>query len=211
MADTKNLNFDLVEIAKYFELNYNESRELLNDWLQAEYVLDEFDTRVINDLYDDIVDTGEYMNEEELKAKMVSFVFYAAKIQEHKKIRVFYERAMSGVVNNMPLSVVCDCLIATPRINAPDIPYFFLQEFKKAKGEKKDPEAQMLIAMLIAQQKNNDNKPIFGGYLLGTGWHFTTLVGKDYCISRRFEATEKHNLLKIVYILRRLKEFILQR
>ena len=84
-------------------------------------------------------------------------------------------------------------------------------KFKKAKGEKKDPEAQMLIAMLIAQQKNNDNKPIFGGYLLGTGWHFTTLVGKDYCISRRFEATEKHNLLKIVYILRRLKEFILQR
>jgi hypothetical protein len=51
--------------------------------------------------------------------------------------------------------------------NTPDSPYFFLQEFKKKRGENRndkpfDPEAQMLKAMLIAQNLNNDGKIIYG-------------------------------------------------
>jgi hypothetical protein len=109
------------------------------------------------------------------------------------------------------LSVICDCLVATPLVKAPDMPYFFLQEFKKSKGEKKDPEAQMLIAMLIAQAKNNDEKPIYGGYLIGTGWHFTTLIGKDYCVSKKYEASTKEHLLGIICALKNLKQLILNR
>lgn len=131
----------------------------------------------------------------------------------------FYERSLSGTVKDAPLAVICDCVIATPRVNTPDIPYFFLQEAptrpspkgKEKKNKKKDPEAQMLIAMLIAQQKNNDNKPIYGGYLLGTGWHFTTLIGNDYCVSHRLEVSVKSHLLQTIYILRQLKTLILER
>jgi hypothetical protein len=211
MKEQKNFNFDLLEISKYYDLSYNEGCGHLTEWLSAKFELDAFEMRIVNDLFEEISYSGEYMNEEELKAKMVGLVFYVSKVQERKKIDVFYERAMSGVVKDMPLNVICDCLVATPRINAPDVPYFFLQEFKKSKGEKKDPEAQMLIAMLIAQHKNNDNKPIYGGYLLGTGWHFATLIGNDYCISKRMDATEKQNLLQIIYVLKQLKELILIR
>ena len=93
--------------------------------------------------------------------------------------------------------------------NTPDSPYFFLQEFKKKRGEKKDPEAQMLTAMLIAQHLNNDGKIIYGGYLIGHNWHFALLDGKQYVTSRQYDATEKHDLLQIVFILRKLKELIL--
>ncbi len=171
----------------------------------------DFELQIIDDLHEEVAESGEYMNEEELKAKMVSLIFYVAKLKERKKIAVFYERSLSGTVKDAPLAVICDCVIATPRVNTPDIPYFFLQESKKSKGEKKDPEAQMLIAMLIAQQKNNDNKPIYGGYLLETGWQFTTLIGNDYCVSHRLEVSVKSHLLQTIYVLRQLKTVILER
>jgi hypothetical protein len=102
-------------------------------------------------------------------------------------------------------------MVATPVVNTPKKPFFFLQEFKRKKGDKKDPEAQMLIAMLIAQHENNDNQPVYGGFVIGTSWQFTTLVGKHYCVSSVYEATKKEDLLQIVYILRKLQQLILDR
>ena len=58
---------------------------------------------------------------------------------------------------------------------------------------------------------------VAGGLLAGTGafamyvGFLTTLVGKDYCVSRPFDATDPSALLQIVFILRALKEFILNR
>lgn len=65
--------------------------------------------------------------------------------------------------------------------------------------------------MLIAQHNNADNKPIYGGFLVGRSWCFTTLIGKRYCLSRQFDATVKKDLFQIVYILRALKALILNR
>jgi hypothetical protein len=64
---------------------------------------------------------------------------------------------------------------------------------------------------LIAQEKNGDGKPIYGAYMIGTGFHFTTLIGKNYCISKKYDAAFKDHLLKIVCILRKLRELILNR
>jgi hypothetical protein len=69
----------------------------------------------------------------------------------------------------------------------------------------------MLTAMLIAQYQNEDDLPIYGGYMIGTDWHFATLIGKDYCVSTKFEATQKVHLIKMIYILRKLKDFIINR
>jgi hypothetical protein len=204
----KNLDFDIVEIYEKFSLLDNENRTHLQEWLSQSTVLDDLDQRILDDLHTDIVQSSEAMNEEEIKARMVGLLFYTARIDVFKKIRVFYERPLSTVINDIPLSVVCDCMVATPVKSLPKKPYFFLQEFKKSKGEKKDPEAQMLIAMLIAQAKNNDDKPLYGSYIIGTGWHFATLIGKDYCLSRKYEATHKTDLLQILSTLRYLKTII---
>ena len=133
-------------------------------------------------------------------------------MQLKNKIKVFYERPLAATVENHPLSVIADCMVATPmEFNTPRNPFFFLQEFKKGKGEKRDPEAQMLSAMLIAQHNNQDGKPLYGGYLVGGNWRFTTLIQKDYCVSRQFDATQKTDLLQIVSALRQLKQLILNR
>lgn len=212
MAAIKNsIGFDLVKIMTTFELNDSTECTHLNEWVNTSYDLTEFEEHVLGDLFADIEVSGEYMNEEELKARMVGLVFYTAKVDVPNKIRVFYERPISAIVQNHELAVITDCMVASPIKSSPKTPYFFLQEFKKAKGEKKDPEAQMLTAMLIAQEKNNDGIPIYGGYMIGTSWHFTTLIGKNYCVSKKYEATQKPQLMQIVFILRTLKTLILNR
>lgn len=88
---------------------------------------------------------GYLWNEEELKMHFLSFVFKFSDIQAPKKIKLFYERTLAGIVQDTPLSVVCDAMLATPLgINAPRSPYFFLQEFKKGKKSQDDAEGQML-------------------------------------------------------------------
>lgn len=152
---------------------------------------------------------GEYWNEEELKMNFLSTVFKVAQLREDNKIDVFYERTLSWEFNNKIERVICDCLIAKPfGVYAPQIPYFFLQEFKKQK-QNEDAEGQMLLAMLIAQRDNSNGKPIYGCYLQGKFWVFTTLHDTNYCVSRAYDATQISDLHKIIFILKELKQVIL--
>jgi len=49
----------------------------------------------------------------------------------------------------------------------PETPYFFMQEFKKSKGDKQDPEGQMLAARIAAQHLNQNGKTLYGSYVIG--------------------------------------------
>jgi hypothetical protein len=81
-----------------------------------------------------------------------------------------------------------------------------LQEFKKGKGEKKDPEAQMLVAMLIAQAKKPTEGAVYGRFLVGSTWTFATLTGAGYCTSRKYDASQASDLAHIAYMLRYLRD-----
>lgn len=205
MADKKNLGFNLQEIAKTFQLKLKKDCEALKEWIANKAEFNDFEQKILNDTLAFIQSYNEQMNEEELKIRMIAPIFYVAKVDEEDKLMVFYERALGGNVEGHELAVITDCMVATPVFNAPDVPYFLLQEFKKKKGDKKDPEAQMLVAMLIAQVLNANEKPIYGGYLIGTSWKFATLTGKNYCVSPLFEATKKDDLYQIAAIIRYLR------
>ena len=165
---------------------------------------------LLEDVHHRSIDYINGWNEEELKMKLISPLFYIADIEERGKIATFFERPMKAIIKNYKISVVCDCLVATPKgLTTPKFPYFFLQEFKKEKGDSQDPEAQMLAAMLIAQHANNDGKTLYGSWLVGSNWKFTTLTDKLYCSSRWYDATNKVELEHIVFIIRQLKSIIL--
>jgi hypothetical protein len=211
MEIIKKLPFNLVEIAQVFNIKQNQQCTHLDEWLSANYTFNEIEQSILKNTFERVVVAGNYWNEEELRIRVVGSLFYVADIEQSSDICLFYERALSATMNNHLLSVVCDCLVASSIFNAPVHPYFFLQELKKAKGEKKDPEAQMLVAMLIAQHLNNDDKPIYGGYLIGTNWWFSTLIGNQYCLSRQFSLSQKDDFQHVASILRKLKELILNR
>lgn len=156
---------------------------------------------------------GQGWNEEELKMHFISAILSVADPFIQDVCKTFFERSLSGVVGNYELNIKTDCMIASYNEGGEPVkPYFFLQEFKqKQLWGKTDPEGQMLAAMLLAQEQNADGKYLYGCFVKENNWRFTTLLGSDYCVSRQFDTTQKTDLLQIVYILRKLKELILNR
>jgi hypothetical protein len=211
--DKEKLNhYDHFEVLERFNIEKNEFCRSLDEWLDTTGILTATEQELLTEICRDMKLVGRDWNEEELKMNFVAIIFFVAKLNVPKKIQVFYERKLSGVVEGIPISVKVDGMVATPtNANRPKIPYFFLQEFKRSLGDDHDPEGQMLSAMLLAQDLNNDNKPMYGCWLQGKFWNFTTLIGRDYCVSKTYDATDMEDLHQIVFILRKLKDLILNR
>jgi hypothetical protein len=194
-----------------FNLQKSNSCALLEEWIAAKGAIPAGYEAYLEEHRERLLAEGDYWNEEELKMHFLSHIFFLAKMNEPSKIKLFYERIFKDTVEGQDLSVVCDCMLATPLgINTPKAPYFFLQEFKRAK-KNDDPEGQMLLAMLIAQEKNKDEKPVFGCWIQGSYWRFTTLIGKHYCVSTTFDATIPASLHQIIYMLQKLRTMLLTR
>ena len=184
----------------------------LTDWQNSTGFLELYELQWLENVRQDLIQSWNLWNEEELKMQAVSSIMRAAHLEVRKQIRTFYERSMSGTLLDIDLSVNCDCIVATPDEGGkPTNSYFFFQEFNRTKGDRNDPEAQMLIAMLLAQKMNNDQKPIYGAWLQGRIWNFTILNEKEYCTGRAYDATDETQLLQVVYVLQKLKTLILER
>jgi hypothetical protein len=212
MDTVKKIALNTDTILVHFNLSRLREGLLIDDWTSSNGELNAYEKERVEKLYRKALKSGDGWNEEELKMKFVSLVFDLADIEVEDKITSFYERPMSAVINDAKIAVICDCLLASPvGIATPRTPYFFLQEFKKQKGDSNDPEAQMLAAMLVAQHLNADSKPIYGAWLVGSIWNFTLLLGSDYFVSHKFDATDIKDLAQIIFILRELKELILNR
>ncbi len=205
----KPLKYDANQIIGVHELKRNHTCEILSRLTSAKGVLELKHIELLEEQRIALELRGEYWNEEELKMLFLAHVFYVSQLREENKIDIFYERTLSWEYAGQVERVKCDCLLAKPfGIYAPTLPYFFLQEFKKQK-KNEDAEGQMLLAMLIAQEINANQKPVYGCYLQGKNWVFTTLHDKNYCVSRQFDATQTADLHQIVYILKELKQVIL--
>ncbi len=208
----KRVAYDLADMEAAFGIIKQRKCEQLDAWLEAEFTLTDEEARRLERFHQRNSHKLDDWNEEEVKIKGVGLLFDLADTEAADLVEVFYERPLKAVINDYQLSVVADCVVATPSsFNTPRAPFFFLQEFKKSKGEKNDPEAQMLQAMLISWEQNSDQKPLFGSYVIGSNWFFTTLIGRTYCASRKYDATDLTDLRRIVFALRELKNLILSR
>lgn len=212
MEQINKLALDTDSILEHFNLPRLRAGTLIDAWISAEGTLTISEKERVEKLYRKALKSGDGWNEEELKMKFISLLFDLADIEVENKIISFYERPMNATFNGIKIAVICDCLLASAAgISTPKNPYFFLQEFKKQKGDSNDPEAQMLAAMLVAQYKNADGKPIYGAWLVGSIWNFTLLQDSEYFVSPKFDASDLEDLTQIVLILRKLKELIINR
>lgn len=205
----KPLKYDANHIMGVHQLKLGVECEVLDKLTNVTGVIEPKHVDFLEENRRDLQLRGAYWNEEELKMNFLADIFKFARLREESKVDIFYERKLSWYYNGKPESVTCDCLLAKPfGVYAPDVPYFFLQEFKKQK-QNEDAEGQMLLAMLIAQHKNSNGKPIYGCYIQGKFWVFTTLHDINYCVSRAYDATQKADLYQIIFVLRQLKHIIL--
>jgi hypothetical protein len=212
LQDIEKVNhYDVNEVIDRFDIDKIFDCKILNNWIDsAEGNLKPFQIEMLEEARLHLMQKWNEWNEEELKINFISIVLFAAQLDEPKRISTYFERRLVGKVKGNPISVKVDCMLATPmKSGRPKFPYFFLQEYKRSKGDDHDPEGQMLAAMILSQDINADGKPLYGSWVQGANWRFTVLNGTEYCVSKTFDATDAIELHQIVFILRKLKEMIL--
>ena len=154
-------------------------------------------------------------NEEDLKMKFISDIIPLGHLEDNGRFLTFYEKKLIGKVDGTSLSVKSDFMVAKGILNLHQNPYFhFLQgesfghEHKPQVNPTGEPMAQLLEAMLLAQEKNQNGKPIYGAEIIGQYWKFVIMQDREYCISPAFDSIKKDNLLDIIAILRKFRHIL---
>ena len=179
---------------------------LLDDWLI-----------VTNDLTSKDIEELEYRrwqllkkvsswNEETLKMKFIAFILDMVRY-DSDEIEGTFDAELKGVVEGTKLSVIADYALSRVTFDLIEQPYFYFHEYKPRK-KAKDPIAQLLLAMLIAQTKNVKQRPLYGCAVIGENWYFIILDGKAYSVSNAYVSTNSDDLQTILLVLRKFKEIL---
>jgi len=195
----------LTTLDKAFGLRQIWECSLMKDWENQEIEIDDFEKKTLINLQKSLIRGGRAWNEVELENKFISPVIMTANIDD-EQMGYFLERRLSGIVGDYELSGIVDGLIATG-FREPDIPLFCLHEYKRSVDNQGSPDAQVLAAMLVAQEKNNNQKPIYGVFVVGLIWNFIVLNDQEYFISRTYH-TDDEEIFAIFKMFKALKQII---
>ncbi len=196
------------ELEDTFGLKQVESDDILTDWLhraQSE-ALGEPENVLLPYLRKSLVARADDWNEVELSEYFIGPILSLINFNTNE-FSIFSERELSGTVGEYEFSGAPDAMIAKGR-RRPKLPYFCFHEYKKENEPRGDPAAQVLAAMLVAQELNQHRHPVYGMVVAGKIWYFMTLKEKDYCISLPYTAVLEDHLIMIVKILKALKEIV---
>lgn len=190
------------------KLNYDR----FNDWFcKKDIELSDNDIAFLQELINKNIFFLDNYKEEELKVKFITPILNRIDFVDiEKEIRDFYDEYLSYETENYSFSGETDFVVAKGYFFA-EQPYFFIQEFKKAKAVS-DPEPQ-LLAELIAALELNQFKAIKGAFIVGAIWNFVILEKLDdnkyqYFVSRNFDSTDLEKLKQIYKNLLAVKQEI---
>ena len=147
-------------------------------------------------------------NEEDLKMKFISPVLELGHMTDDGGVVGYFDKTISATVDGTRLVVKSDFMLAKGLLDVFETPYFHFQEYKPYKNPSGDSMAQLLEAFLIAQEKNQNGKPMYGVDIMGANWQFVIMEGREYCIAKPLSAIDKDDLLKIIAILRKFRHIL---
>ncbi len=203
----------LDKVTNVFGINQMDSLQILEELLAFQYECDDFEKKYLTELREDYLSFGgDYWNKSELMGKMISPIFIFSEIQ-NKVFSYFLKRDFTTVIGEYELSGKVDGIIATGFRN-PKKPFFCMSagvatQYKRGTDPNGDPKGHALIAMLTAQQLNDNinrdaDRPIYGCFIIGRTWYFMALVGKEYAISGDYSCADEEifDIFRILKILR---------
>jgi hypothetical protein len=205
MKKTTFKDWDLDQLDEAFGLKQIWESDLLQQWENNDIAVDEFEKRTLLQLQKSLIRSGRAWNEVELENKFISPLIMTAAI-DNDEMSYFLERPLSGIINDYELSGIVDGMIATG-IRNPHIPYFCFHEYKRNIENQGSPDAQVLAAMLVARELNQNKLPIYGLFVVGLIWNFIVLKDNQYCISRTYHA-DNEEIFSIFKMMKALKQII---
>ncbi|TAE69592.1 MAG: hypothetical protein EAZ85_12895 [Bacteroidetes bacterium] len=200
------------EVERTFGIKFLEISNKMNNWLDYSTNLEEFDIKRMAILKRKLQLNANFWNEEDFKVFFIMPIVELVDFYEFEKYRTFmeatFEVTLKDVQNNdCVLRGRVEMVVATGK-QKPQTPFFFLNEYKAQVKTITDPQGQLLIAMLAAQTKNENDLPIYGMYNIGQNFFFVILEQGKYTISKQFDATDQQDLERIVYMLKFVKNHI---
>jgi len=194
------------EIESVFELNQVREHKILTEWINSKINISEINRSFLDLFKEKLYNNVNFWNEDELKMNFISPLIMLVDFINNK-YKPFSQRTLSLTTDKIETSGIVDFMLARGKAR-PVEPFFFLHEYKQQHPSKKnDPIAQLLIAMLAAQAKNNNNQPIYGVLVEGRFWYFLILHHKEYAVSDAFDATT-NQIYQIYSILNKLKDYV---
>jgi hypothetical protein len=184
---------------------------LMAEWLDVQLLFTEVEENMIQQLRNEALENIEAWAEEDLKMNFIAFVIKLGGLKATKTIRTFYDKTISATVEGIFLKTKTDFMIAKGVLDLMKNPYFHFQEYKRDKDPHGDPMAQLVEAFLIAQQINQNGKPLYGCCVIGRFWYFVTMEEKNYCVSMAYDCTDEKDLHQIIAILRKFADVLLTR
>jgi hypothetical protein len=200
-------DWTLTTLDETFGLKQVWGSDLLKKWQKLPVQIDDFETKTLLNLQKTLIRGGKAWNEVELENKFISPLIMTAQIDD-ESIGYFLERPLKSIVGNFELSGIVDGIIASG-FREPKKPFFCLKEYKKSIDNQGSPDAQALAAMLVAKELNNNQKPIYGVYVVGLIWNFMVLHGHEYCISNDYKA-DNEEVFEIFKMIKAIKNIIQQ-
>ncbi len=174
----------------------------LESWLAFECELESWEKKALDRVQSPLIIGAVGWNEVELENKFISPMFMLAGVYGDN-FGYFLERDLAATIDDYELSGRVDGMVASG-VRNPKKPFFCLNEYKRLTDPDGEPQGQVLMAMLVAQQHNNTpNLPLYGCYIVGKDWYFMVLVDKEYAISKIFTADDE-DIYEIFRILRGL-------
>ena len=204
---SESMNWIEGQIIKTFGLTrVYENFPLLDKWLTVTNDLSPKDIEELEYRRWQLVRRASAWNEETLKMKFIAFILDLVRY-DSESLEGIFDAELKGVVKGQKLSIIADYALATATYDLVEPPYFYFHEYKPRK-KAKDPIAQLLLAMLIAQEKNERQRPLYGCAVIGELWYFMVLDGKTYSISNGYVAANADGLQNIFLILRKFKHIL---
>jgi hypothetical protein len=144
----------------------------------------------IEELRQELFLSVDAWNEDELKFMFISPLIKIVNFFS-PKYKIFTQRPMSVQYENgsKTTSGKVEFMIAK-RKQIPQKPFFFLHEYKQENRKDNDPLGQLLIAMVAAQVQNADGETLYGCFVSGRNWFFVILEGKEFAVSKAYDASE---------------------
>jgi len=181
---------------------------LMEEWTNAEADLNEMELALLKKLWLQAKKNITGWKEEDLKMKFLGPILSLSNLMYGDKFETYFEKTVSATIEGVFLKTKTDFMIAKGILDKPQKPYFHFQEWKPHKNPTGDSMAQLLEALLVAQEVNKHAFPMYGCEVVGKQWSFVILEGKSYCISQTYDSTKEAELLQIVAILRKFKEIL---
>lgn len=202
---------ELIDTFKLTRLVSNQCSVQMQTWLDCETTLNDGEQYLFDLIFNDACQNIDGWHEEDLKMKFICFVLRLGNLVDNDVFHTYFERTIETTVEGHFLKVKTDFMLAKGILDMPQVPYFHFQEYKRQTDPNGDPIAQVLEAMLIAQEINQNKQPIYGAYVIGKFWNFIVLENKTYSISKTFDCTEHDDLLKMIAVLRKFNQLIISK